>query len=83
MAEVLEVTGPQLRSPRAAVANSPSGKTAEPPLDTLPISVWSLSTQSTKLPFGASEGEEKKHLKHERDEDSLLANAELAARVVL
>ena len=46
---------------------------------TLPIPVWSPSVQSTELPFGASEGKGRKHLGHERDEDSLLANAELAA----
>ena len=34
--------------------------------------------QSAKLPSRESEGEGRKHLGHERDEDSLLANAELA-----
>ena len=43
VAEVSEMTGPQLCSPRAAVAKSPPGRTSEPPLDILPISVWSPS----------------------------------------
>ena len=76
--EVSEVAGPQLCSPCAVVPKSPPKRTVEPPLDILPISVWSPSEQSAELPFGASEGEGRKHLGHERDEDSLLANAELA-----
>ena len=76
--EVSEVTGPQLYSPYVVVAKSPPERTVEPPLDILPISVWSPLAQSAKLPFGASEGEGRKHLGHERDEDLLLANAELA-----
>ena len=82
MAEVSEVTGPQLRSPCAAVAKSPPGRTAEPPLDILPISIWSPSVQSAELPFGASEGKGRKHLRHEGDEDSWLASPELAAEAV-
>ena len=82
MAEVSKVIGPQLRSPRAAIAKSPPGRTAEPPLDILPIYVWSPSAQRTELPSGASEGKGRKHLRHERDEDSLLANAELFAEAL-
>ena len=78
MAEVLEVTGPQLRSSRAAVAKSPPGRTVEPPVDIRPIFIWSPLTQRAELPSGASKGEGRKHHRHERDEDSLLANAELA-----
>ena len=78
VAEVSEVIGPQLHSPRAAVAKIPPGRIIEPPLDILPISFWSCSVQSAELPSGASEGEERKHLRHERDEDLFLANAELA-----
>ena len=78
--------GPQLRSPIAAIAKSPPpppGRTAEPPLDIVPIFFWSPSTQTAELPSGASEGERRKHLGPERDEDSLLASAELAARAIL
>ena len=44
--EVSKVTGPQLRSPHAAVAQSPLERIVEPPLDILPIYVWSPSAQS-------------------------------------
>ena len=73
------MTGPQLRSPCVAVAKSPPGRTVEPHLDILPISIWSPSTQSVGLPFEASEGEGRKHLVHERDEDLFLVNIKLAA----
>ena len=43
MAEVSNVTGPRLHSPRAMVAKSHPGRTAESSLDILPISVWSPS----------------------------------------
>ena len=82
MAEVSKVTGPQLHSPRAAVPKSPPGRTIEPPLDILPIYVRSPSAQSAELPTRAFEGEGRKHLGPEKNEDSLLANAELAAKVV-
>ena len=78
VAEVPAVANPHLHSPCVAIAKNPPGRTAEPPLDILPISVWSPSAQSAELPSGASEGEERKHLGHERDGDSLLTNAELA-----
>ena len=69
MAKVSKVTGTQLRSPRAMVAQSPPGRTAEPPLDILPISVQSLSAQSAELPSGAPK----------RDENSLLVSVELTS----
>ena len=82
VAKVSEVTCPQLLSPRVAVAKSPPRRTAEPPLDILPISIWSPLAQSAELPSEAPEGEGRKHLGHERDEDSLLVNAELAVRAL-
>ena len=39
VAEVLEVIGPQLRSPSVAVDKSPPGRTTKPLLDIMPISV--------------------------------------------
>ena len=39
VAEVSKVIGPQLHYPYVAVAKSPPGRIAEPPLDILPISV--------------------------------------------
>ena len=56
VAELSKVIGPQLRSPRAAVATSPPGRTVEPPLDILPISVRSPLVQTAGLSSGASEG---------------------------
>ena len=76
------MTGPQLRSPSIAVAKSPLGKTTEPPLDIMLISVRSPSSQTIELLSGASEGKGRKHLGPERDEDSLLASEELAARAI-
>ena len=81
-AEVSKITSPELRSPSAAVAQSPSGRTAEPPLDIMPISVRSPLSQTVELPSGASEGERRRHFDPERDEDSLLASAELAAGAI-
>ena len=40
MGEVPVVANPQPRSPPAMVAKNPPRRTAEPPLDILPISVW-------------------------------------------
>ena len=74
--------GPQLHSPSAAVAKSPPERTAEPPLDIVPISVRSPLAQTAELPSGASEGEGRKHLGPERDEDSLLASVKLDAGVI-
>ena len=55
-AGVSTMTGSQLRSPSATVTNSPPGRTTEPSLDIVPISVRIPSSQTTELPFGASEG---------------------------
>ena len=76
------MTGPSLCSPCAVTAKSPPGRIVEPPLDILPISVWSPSSQTSELPSGASEGQGRKHLSLERDEDSLLESAELTAEAI-
>ena len=76
------MTGPQFGSPNAAIAKSPLWRIAEPPLDIVPISVWSPSLQTVELPFEASKGEGRKHLDPERDEDSFLTSAELAAGAI-
>ena len=44
--KVSKMTGPQFSSPRVAVARSPPERTAEPPLDIVPISVRSPSSQT-------------------------------------
>ena len=74
------MTSPQFRSPSVAVVKSSPGRTVEPLLNIVPISVRSPSTQTAELPSRAFEGEGRKHLSPERDEDSLLTSAELAAR---
>ena len=83
LVEVLTAADPQVRSPHAVVATNPPGRTSELPLDVLPISVWSPSVRSDELPSGASEGEGRKNLGHERDDGLLLVNAELAAEALL
>ena len=47
VAKVSKVIGPQLRSPRAAVAKSPPWRTTEPPLDILP---YLFGTSRRKAP---------------------------------
>ena len=79
---MLKTKGLQLHSSGAAVAKSPPGRSVEPPLDIVPISVRSPSSKTAKLPSEASEGEGKKHFGSERDEDLLLVSAELAAGAI-
>ena len=50
LAEVLKVPGPWLHSSSTAMAKDPLGMAAEPPLEVMPISVWSPQIQSTELP---------------------------------
>ena len=76
------MTGPQFSSSKAAVARSPPGRTAEPPLDIVPNSVRSPSSQIVELPFGESEEEGRKHFGPERDEDSLLTSAKVAVGAI-
>ena len=61
------MTSPQFRSPSVMVVKSPPGRTAEPLLNIVPISVRSLSSQTIDLHSGAFEGEGRKHLSPERD----------------
>ena len=82
MVKVSKVASPKLRPSRIAVVKNPSGRTTEPPLEVLPISVWSPSTQNSKLPHTMLEDEGKDCLGTEGDEDSLLTNSELAVRPV-
>ena len=68
MAKVFKVADPK----------NPSGRTAEPPLEVLPISVRSPSVQNAKLPPTTPEN----CLGTEGDEDSLLTNSELTVGAV-
>ena len=72
MAEVSKVGGPK----------NPSGRTTEPPLEVLPISVRSPSAQNTKLPPTTLEDKGRDCFRTKGDEDSLLTNSELAARAI-
>ena len=78
-AEVLRAPGAQPRSASAAKARDSSGRAAEPPLEVMPISVWSPPAQSSKPPPSIAEYLGRKHPKAE---DSLLSNAELAAGAI-
>ena len=72
MVEVSKVAGPK----------NPSGRTAEPPLEVLPIYVWSPLAQNAKLLPTTPEVGGKDCFRTEGDEDSLLTNSELAAGAV-
>ena len=65
-----------------ASSENPSGRTAEPPLEALPISIWNPSAQNAKLPPTTPEDEERVCFGTEGDEDSLLTNLELATGAV-
>ena len=58
------------------------GGTVEPPLEVLPIYVWSPSAQNAKLPPTTPEVGGKDCFGTEGDEDSLLTNSELAAGAI-
>ena len=67
---------------KVAGSKNTLGRTAEPPLEALPISVWSPSAQNAKLPPTMPEDEGRDCFGTEGGEDSLLTNLELAARAV-
>ena len=58
------------------------GRAAEPPLEVMPITVWSPLAQSAAPPSSRAEELRGKSPKADGDGDSLLSNAELAADVV-
>ena len=59
-----------------------SGSVAEPPLEVMPISVWSPFAQSAEPPPAIAEDLGRKRPEVDRDDDSLLSNAELAAGTI-
>ena len=61
---------------------NPSGRTAEPPLEVLPIFVRSPLAQNAKLPPTTLEVGGKDCFGTEGDEDSLLINSELATGAI-
>ena len=68
----------QPHSTSAPKAKDSSGRTAEPPLEVMPISVWSPPAQCAEPPPSIVEDLGREHLEADGDEDSLLFNAELA-----
>ena len=81
-AEVPRAPSSQPRSGSAAKAKDSLGRAAEPPLEVMPIIVWSPPTQSTEPPSSRAEELRRKRPGADGDSDSLLFNAELAAGAV-
>ena len=81
-AEVQRASSSQPRSAFAAKAKDSSGRVVEPPLEVMPISVWSPPAQSAKPPPATAEDLGRKRLEADGDEDSLLSNAELTASAI-
>ena len=72
----------QPRSASAAKDKDSSWRAAEPPLEVMPISVWSPLVQSIEPPPSIAEDLGRKHPEADEDGDSLLSNAELAAGMI-
>ena len=81
-AEVPRAPNSQLCSGSAAKANDSSRRAAEPPLEVMPITVWSPPVQSAEPPSSRAEELGRKRPEADGDGDSLLFNAELAAGAV-
>ena len=82
-AEVPRAPSSQLRSAAAAAkAKDSSGRAAEPPLEVMPITVWSPPAQSAEPPPSIAEDLGRKRPEADGDGDSLLYNAELAAGAI-
>ena len=81
-AEVPRTPSLQPRSGSTAKAKDSSGRAAVPPLEVMPITVWSPPVQSAEPPSSRVEELRGKSLKADGDGDSLLFNAELAAGAV-
>ena len=70
-------------SPSSVVgAGDSSGRVAEPPLEVLPISVWSPMSQGTAPPPAMPDEVRRDRFGAIGSEDSLLSHAELAVRAV-
>ena len=82
LAEVQRAPSSQPRSASTAKAKDSTGRAAYPPLEVMPISVWSPPVQSTEPPPAIAEDLGRKRPKEYGDEDSLLSNAELAAGTI-
>ena len=81
-AEVPKAPSSQSRSGSAANAKDSSGRTAEPPFEVMPITVWSPPAQSAEPPPLRAEKLGRKSSEADGDGDSLLFNVELATGAV-
>ena len=81
-AEVLKAPSSQPCHGFAAKAKDFLGRAAEPPLEVMPITVWSPPAQSAKPPHFREEKLGRKRSEVDGDGDSLIFNVELAAGVV-
>ena len=81
-AEVPKAPSSQLRSGSTAKAKDSSGKAAAPPLEVMPITVWSTPAQSVEPSLSKAEESGRKRFEVDGDGDSLLSNVELAASTV-
>ena len=77
--EVPRALSSQPHSASTAKAKDSSGRVVEPPLEVMPISVWSPPARSAEPPSSTSEDLGREHLGADGDEDSFLSNAELTA----
>ena len=82
LAEVPKAPSSQLRSGSAAKAKDSSGKAVAPPLEVMPITVWSPPAQNVEPSPSKAEESGRKRFEPEGDGDSLLSNVELAAGAV-
>ena len=80
--EVPKTPSLQLHSGSAAKAKDSLGKAAEPPLEVMPIIVWSPLAQSAEPPPSREKELGRKRFEADGDGDSLLSNAEFTAGAV-
>ena len=81
-AEVPKAPSSQLRSGSAAKEKDSSRKAVAPPLEVMPITVWSPPEQSVEPSPSKAKESGRKHFEVDGDGDSLLSNVELAAGAV-
>ena len=81
-AEVPRAPSSQLRSGFVVKAKDSSGRATEPPLEVMPITIWSPLARRAEPPPSRAEELGRKRPEADGDGDSLLFNAELAAGAV-
>ena len=80
--EVPKAPSSQLRSGSVAKAKDSSGKAVAPPLEVMPITVWSPPAQSVEPSPSKAKESGRKRFEADGDRDSLLSNVELATGTV-